>query len=70
MDFEGIMLREMSDGERQILHDFTHTWKLKISNNKLIQRTAYCLSEEGLGGRVDRGGPLDGERPFWSTYRC
>lgn len=48
MDFEGVMLGEISDGERQIPYDFTHTWKLKKKkiNNKLIQRTACCLSEE------------------------
>ena len=64
------MLGEMSDGERQILYDFTHTWKLKKSNNKLIQRTAHCLSEERAREVVKWiRGQLDGERSFWSIYR-
>ena len=34
MDLEGIMLSEvMSDRERQILYDVTHTWTLKNSRN-------------------------------------
>ena len=32
MDLEGIRLREMSNRERQIPHDFTYMWNLK--NNK------------------------------------
>ena len=29
MDLEGIMQNEMSDGERQIPHDFTPMWNIK-----------------------------------------
>ena len=29
MDLEGIMLSEMSDGERQMVYDFTCMWNLK-----------------------------------------
>ena len=32
MKLKGIMLSEMSDGERQILHDFTYMWNLKKKN--------------------------------------
>ena len=34
MDLEDIMLSEMSDGERQILYDFTHMWNLRNKANK------------------------------------
>ena len=29
MDHEGIMLSEMSDGEKQTLYDLTYMWNLK-----------------------------------------
>ena len=36
MDLEGTMLREMSDGERQIPYDFTCMWNLKQVNWKSV----------------------------------
>ena len=36
MDLEGIMLRNKSDRERQILYDITYMWNLKNKANKCI----------------------------------
>ena len=34
IDFEGIILNEMSDKERQILYDLIYIWNLKKQTNK------------------------------------
>ena len=47
MDWEGIMVSEISQTERQILYDITYMWNLKIKTNEFnktetdsqIQRT-------------------------------
>ena len=33
MDLEDIMLSEMSDRQRQIMHDITYVWNLKNTTN-------------------------------------
>ena len=48
---EGIMLSEINQRERQILHDFTYKWNLK--NKTKLTDTEWWLSEvKGLGERV------------------
>ena len=39
MDLENIMLREMSDRERQILYDINYIWNLKNNTNKCVCKT-------------------------------
>ena len=39
MDWEGIMVSEISQTERQILYDITYMWNLKYDTNELIYET-------------------------------
>ena len=41
VDLEGIMLSEMSDRERQILHIFIYMWNLKNKRSKLNKIKTY-----------------------------
>ena len=61
MDFEGVMLGEISDGERQIPYDFTHTWKLKKKNQQQTdtENSLLFIRGESLGG-----GEMD-KRVIW-----
>ena len=34
MDLQGIMLRDVRDRERQMLHDLTYVWNLKMSESQ------------------------------------
>ena len=51
MDLEGIMLSEMSDGERQTLYDFTYIWNLKKNpqenRNRLIDTESKLVVAGG-----------------------
>ena len=50
MELEDIMLSEISQRERQILHDFTYIWNLKNKKNKQNKTHRYRVvvsREEG-----------------------
>ena len=47
MDLEGIMLREMSDRERQIPYDLTYKWNLKKKKRVHEYRNRLVVSRSG-----------------------
>ena len=49
MDLEGIMLSEMSDRERQILIDITHTWNLKKAKHPKAKSRMMVIKGWGMG---------------------
>ena len=49
MDLEGIMLCEMSDRERQILHDLAYMWNLKEKQTNKKQKQTHGYKEQTSG---------------------
>lgn len=59
MNLEGIILREVSETDKEILYDFTYMWHLKnkTETDSWIRETNWWLSEKaGVGpgeGEID-----------------
>ena len=47
------MLSEMSDGERQLLYDFTHMWKIKKQVD--MEKRLVVIRGEGRCGEDEKG---------------
>ena len=63
-DLKGIVLNEMSNGERQIAHDFAHMWNIKNKNqNKLTDVDNRLMVTRGKGvGEIDKDSLSYGDR--------
>ena len=48
MDLEGIMLSEISQPKKEILHDLTYVWNLK-KNNKVTDTESRLLAATNCG---------------------
>ena len=61
MDFDSIMLSEVSETEKYIPYDFTHMWSIKTKTGRQ-QIGGYQRGRRVKGGRTGEGGQLyDGQ---------